>query len=407
MQALRLLACGVVLTALSGCDGQIIGPPGGQPAGKASWLSYKYPTPCVDCPELRDQLEEDAYYCSIALTGGSDPNGVDPVHCAANQPPALDFNAWKTANGFPATGTPEAHAIYGNLGDLRIGRDMNCVKSANENIACYVTNYGPPPFVNDAVNPAWTGPNNEFPALTQAIEDAIVGHGPFATVAMVYNRNASISQNANAVTFYVFDGTGARLPLPALDAEGGKSNPRMCMACHGGTYDSVAHSATGAQFLPFDVFFFQHSLQPGYTLADQQEGYRKLNKLVKETLVRDTPPGDAIEDFINGTYNNAVDTPGTPAVNGYVPPGWAGQETLYNSVYRQYCRMCHLASRTPFLTFTQFKSFAATIEDKVCQSTDMPNAQVPYVKLWEDHVARGDLRRFLTEEGLSTPPSCQ
>ena len=40
--------------------------------------------------------------------------------------------------------------------------------------------------------------------------------------------------------------------------------------------------------------------------------------------------------------------------------------------------MCHLASRTPFLTFAQFQNFAVTIEEKVCQSTDMPNAEGPY-----------------------------
>jgi len=410
MLALRLLACGVFLIALAGCEGQIIGPPGGQPAGRSLWLSYKYSAggctdPNTNCPEIINQVEEDAYYCSIALTGGSAGNGVDPVdpvNCPVNQSPTLSFNLWKAANGFPATGTPEAHAIYGNLGDLRIGRDMNCVKSANGNIACYVTNYGPPPFVTGAVNPDWVGSNNEFPGLTQAIEDAIAGHEPFATVAMVYNRSAALNQSANAVTFYVFKGNGDRLPLPALDAEGGKSNPRMCMACHGGTYDSGTHSVAGAQFLPFDVFFFQHSLQSGFTLDDQQEGYRKLN-----ALVNDTSPAPAIADFIGGTYNHAVDIAGTRALENYVPPGWSGQEKLYNSVYRQYCRMCHLASRTPFLDFTQFQGLKTVIEDKVCQSTDMPNAQVPYAKFWQDKIAQDDLRRFLNSEGLTNLHSCK
>ncbi len=350
MQALRLLACGVFVTALAGCDGQIIGPPtppGTPPPPRALWLSYKYSAggctdPNTNCPEIINQVEEDAYYCSIALTGGSAGNGVDPVdpaNCAQNQPPILNFNTWKMANGFPATGAPEAHAIYGNLGDLRIGRDMNCVKSANGNIACYVTNYGFPPFVNGAVNPDWVGSNNEFPGLTQAVEDAIAGHDPFATVAMVYNRSAALNQSANAVTFYVFKGNGDRLPLPALDAEGGKSNPRMCMACHGGTYDSGTHSVKDAQFLPFDVYYFEHSLQPGYTLDNQQEGYRQLNALVKETQPAPTPttPPTAIADFIDRMYHNTVDTPGTVVTDdSYLPPGWAGQETLYKNVYRQY-----------------------------------------------------------------------
>jgi hypothetical protein len=408
MQALRLLACGIFFTALAGCEGQIIGPPGGAPAERSLWLSYKYSAggctdPNTNCPEIINQVEENAYYCSIAVTGDSAANG-EPLNCADPQSPKLKLEHWKDANGFPVNGTSDAHAIYGNAPDLQIARDMNCVKSANGNIACYVTNYGPPPFdnVHRVVNPDWIGLNNEFPGLTGGIEDAITKDTPFATVAMVYNRSAALSQSANAVTFYVFNGLGDLLPLPALDGEGGKTSPRMCMACHGGTYDSGTHSVRGAQFLPFDVFLFKHSMQPGYTLDDQQEEYRKLNALVKETQ-----PAAAIADFINGTYNNTVDTAGTLAVNNYVPQGWSGQETLYSGVYRQYCRMCHLASRTPFLTFAQFQNFAVTIEDKVCQSTDMPNAQVPYLKFWEDTIAQEDLRRFLRGEGLTNLHNCK
>jgi cytochrome c5 len=409
-QALRLLACGVFVSALAGCEGQIIGPPtppGTPPPARALWLSYKYSEGgCTDrdtnCTEIANKVEENAYYCSIAVTGGSAADG-EPIDCRDPQSPQLTLNHWKEQNGFPASGTPEAHAIYGNLYDLRIARDMNCVKSAaNGNIACYVTNYGPPPFDkrNNVVNLMWLGLNNEFPGLTGGIEAAIVGDAPFATVAMVYNQSAARNNSPNAVTFYVFDGEG-NLFTPALDGEGEKTNPRMCMACHGGTYVPATHSVTGAQFLPFDVFSFEHSPESGYTFDDQQEGYRKLNALVKETQ-----PATAITDFIDGTYHNAVDTPGTPADGNYVPPGWSGQEKLYNSVYRQYCRMCHLASRTPFLEFTQFQGRKTDIEIKVCQSTDMPNAQVPFIEFWRNTVAQGDLRDFLQAQGLTDLHNC-
>jgi hypothetical protein len=63
--------------------------------------------------------------------------------------------------------------------------------------------------------------------------------------------------------------------------------------------------------------------------------------------------------------------------------------------------MCHLASRTPFLTFAQFQQFAPAIENKVCDSMDMPNAQVPLIEFWRDAVALGDLRQFLIDEGLT------
>jgi hypothetical protein len=179
------------------------------------------------------------------------------------------------------------------------------------------------------------------------------------------------------------------------------------MACHGGDYDSTTHSVTGAQFLPFDPFYFQHSSQDGYTLEDQQEAYRQLNKIVNDTL-NDITPAPEIADFISGTYKNAVNTAGTAADGNYVPPGWSGQAKLYNSVYRKYCRMCHMASSTrSFLTFEDFRFFAGAIENKVCNSRDMPNAQVPYVGFWQDLEAQADLRKFLTDQGLTDLHSCQ
>jgi hypothetical protein len=429
LQALRLLACGVFVTALAGCEGQIIGgPPPNPQVVRSSWLSYKYPANCKDCPELTDRVEEFTYYCSIEITGGSFGNGGESAGgCEDPFAPAGDLSKWKRANGFPHTGRPDAHAIYGNLGDLRIGRDMNCVTSANGNIACYVTNYGPPPFDQaiDGVNPVWLGVNN-FPRLGAAVEDARAGTAPFATVAMVWNKNAAINRLPNAVTFYAFDRFGLLLERPALDGEGGKTTPRMCMACHGGTYDSATHSVTGAQFLPFDPFYLQHSSQAGYRFEDQeqQERYRKLNELVNNTLQESlnemTPPASAIAiaEFINGTYNNAVHIEGTPPNGNYVPPGWSDDiadeaerrvsKNLYNSVYRQYCRMCHMASATaPFLTFKAFGDAARVIEEKVCHSTDMPNAQVPFVGFWQDLVAQKDLREFLTGKKLPDLHSCQ
>ena len=84
---------------------------------------------------------------------------------------------------------------------------------------------------------------------------------------------------------------------PALDGEGFKTNPRMCMACHGGKYNSTTHSVTDAQFLPFDVYYFQYSMEAGYTIDDQQEGFRKLNALVNQTN-----PEPEIAAFIDGLY---------------------------------------------------------------------------------------------------------
>ena len=104
---------------------------------------------------------------------------------------------------------------------------------------------------------------------------------------MTFTPNTGAANNANAVGFYVFDDQGGLRPSAALDGEGNKSVPRMCMACHGGTYDANTHSVTGASFLPFDAFYFQYSRQesddygqsfghPEFSLDNQQESLRKL-----------------------------------------------------------------------------------------------------------------------------------
>jgi hypothetical protein len=81
---------------------------------------------------------------------------------------------------------------------------------------------------------------------------------------------------------------------------------------------------------------------------------------------------------------------------------------LYNSVYRQYCRMCHMASRArPFLTFNDFQDLAGVIEEKVWHSKDMPNAQVPFVGFWQNLAAQGDLRDFLKAQRLTDLHNCK
>jgi hypothetical protein len=405
---------------LAGCGGF------SPPPHSNSWLSYRYSFGCNKCADLTDEAEAWNYYCAL---------GVDPTGCANGQQPTLTLDDWKAANGFPTTGHPDAYAAYGNLGDLRIGRDMNCVQSANQNVACYVTNYGVAPAgrgVNgnsaDGTNCDWVGcdlhnPTYTYPNLGFAIDAAIDGLVPFATVAMTFTASSSASNNPNPVGFYVFDKVGNIVPSAALDGEGNKTVPRMCMACHGGTYDPSMHTVTGSSFLPFDVFYFEYSHQrdvggvifsghPEFGLDNQQEPLRKLNALVKATntpAASQTPtqPQAAILEFINGLYPDGVDNPGSTAVDGFVPSGWSANPKLYNSVVRQYCRMCHLGQSATFTTYQHFQNSAPAIEDYVCQSHDMPDAQVPFAAFWKDPLAKADLRDFLKGEGIANLHDCK
>jgi hypothetical protein len=400
-----------------GTGGSTSGPPS---IHANAWLSYKVntlPGPgcgayanCAGLLDFNDSnglSEASKYYCSI---------GIDPTDCANGQTPQYTFRQWKADNGFPATGFPPAHAFYANKGDLQIGRDMNCVKNF-QNVACYVTNYGPPPFIKGAQNPAW-------PDLDNAVDAAINQNSPFATVAMVFNPNRF--PNGDQVTFYVFlnngnPADGTLVNSAALDGEGPKSVPRMCMACHGGTYVPnnassfpFNSSAPGINFLFFDVFFFHYS--PDVTsnsLSNPivQEGFRQLNHLVKLTHTSPSPGVSdlAILEAINDEYPLGVDNQGSVVPNDPPPPsGWSANPNLYKSLFRPYCRSCHLASDIlSFRNYSEFQANAASIQAFVCSVGDMPQAEVPFFLksgsgssygMWSDGQALNDLNVFLNSQ---------
>jgi hypothetical protein len=293
------------------------------------------------------------------------------------------FAGWLAANRF--TGGPfigaTAAATYYNLADLGVGREMHCRKNLTglvvSSIACYVTNYGT--FTDGTADQA------------SALADAIALNNPIATVAMEWYPGGG----SNNVRFFVYDAGGALDPDPALDTQGPKPVPGICIACHGGSYNEATNSLTGAQFLPFDLDAFAYSSTAGYTRTDQEEDFRKLNSFVAATS-----PTTAISDLIDGWYGGAVNTAGTTFDGDHVPSGWSGESTVYREVVARYCRMCH-QSRTGTLDFadlSDFTTYAATIESDVCTSWAMPHAEIPHKAFWESkaraHLFGGVLGRY-------------
>jgi hypothetical protein len=381
------------------------------------WLSFKYQSvcpdlkSCADLTDIGDGGEADQYYRAI---GAEDANGNVIIQ---------NFDQWKQTFGI-AFNSP-VQAIYANKLDLQLGRDMNCVEFPDTGrVVCYVTNYGPAPFDGgkDQENPNW-------PNLDQGVSDALGGdiHNSFATVAMVYDPNG-IGTNGDKVAFYVFaqdpndHGNQLLSRFAALDGEGGKTNPRMCMACHGGTYHEQddtknsppqfhAHSVTGANFLPFDVQSFYYADAP-HDLDSQQEAFRQLNK-----MVLDTHPNQPIQNLINGLYSNNVGTSGAAVPDDtFIPQDWKDSQlskNLYKGLFRHYCRMCHVASTLSFESFASFP--AAPVHAVVCGSHDMPHAEVPFgglagsqqgFGLWKDGAAIQDLKDFLQSKG-EDPKDCK
>lgn len=391
---LRMIAIFAFCAMLSACSS---GPPT-PPSHTDAWLSYKYGFDCgtyfndpadlngttaklsANCPGLSDFAETLNYYNDIGAPS--------------------TFSSWKTTYGFPPTGT-NAEAFYGNVLDLQFGRDMNCSQTGQQ-IACYVTNYGPPP-----ADCATSGNNRcPWPNLEQGVDDSIAQsnvspHAPFATVAMVYNGTPNTNTSpfpSNNITFYVYNATGNLLNFAALDDEGAKSVPRMCMACHGGNYaphsGTTPASVTGIAFLPFDVQSFYYSkLIQSKGIDNQQESFRILNLLVKTVNGGNqpqTPQQTAIVDFINGQYcpdlanggplspcPTPVEQSGSKAVSGYFPTGWVSNQKAYSEVMKPYCRMCHMAQSQPFFTLSEFAN-DGLLKNFACTLRDMPHAEVPF-----------------------------
>jgi len=273
-------------------------------------------------------------------------------------------------------------AIYYNNADLQFGRDMHC-KQTGTSVACYVSNYSstdlPGAPDQDSIHLAEANPRT-----------------PIASVAMEYNPALGI----NAVRFYVYHADGSLFANPALDSEGGKYTPWLCMACHGGAYNSTTHNVEGAVFLPFDVPTVKQDLNPAspFSEVNQREAFGALNGLVLATIPspNTAQANDPVRNLINGWYGwcGGPGAPGcTPddAGHAYVPPppapGWPGQAALYQTIPRFYCRTCHVAQGSTSSTYpdwTQFSDFNSPgfLKSVVCTSRSMPHAEVPFKAFW-------------------------
>ncbi len=267
-------------------------------------------------------------------------------------------------------------AIYRNAGDLGFGREMHCRQKEDGGAACYVTNYG----------------GFDVPAIT-SIADALAHRDPIATVAMEY-----LPSGTNRVRFYVYDGFGALLRDAVLDSEDDvvKPVPGVCLTCHQGSYNPSTDTVTGARFLPFDLDSFEYTTTVGYRRADQEQAFRKLNR-----IVRDTNPTPAMSDLIDGWYApNGVYSETAVFDGSYVPSGWSSESTLYREVVKPYCRTCHAANAANTgIDFLSFSGFAARpIEYYVCDEKLMPHAELTFQKFWNSP-ARAHLAGAL---GLAT-----
>ncbi len=218
---------------------------------------------------------------------------------------------------------------------------------------------------------------------------------------------------------------GGLLKAAALDSQGAKATPGICLTCHGGQYDASLHKAKDSNFLPFDApsFIFSSTFL-SLTESSEREAIRQLNGFVEQaTYARPT-----ISQLIDGWYqwcgsvNKAdcyIDDVGHPFypnqqacpsgdqsdVSCGWPATWGGAnaQSVYQRVPQVYCRTCHVAQAN-FLnidSFTDWSGQSGLIQQYVLLSAGgqhnyMPFAEVPYKAFWQDFQAQSALAAFLS-----------
>jgi hypothetical protein len=383
-------------------------------AGVVDDLTYAAPTGNV----LRDALVTASrnYYATL------DPGNA-----------VISFEKFKNIYGFsqnPATpAATEIVASYANSGDLGFGRDMHCLKKANGDVACYVTNYGTG-YANITPGGGAGGGTDDQDDANAAGQRVTVGaSAEVATVAMEYSDLPG-APGSKVVKFYVYKkalttaaavtptnpaGAYARSISANLDGRGERPVPQLCMICHGGqvpqqsggvpAFGNNTQVTLGSRFLPFDHRLFTFPTNPAnLTKALQEPSIKNLN----EQIVNAAPPApatDPIREVVSGMYNNGASP--TQTLN-FAVPNWVNgasanapnQETFYQRVVANACRTCHIAqpySQLQFNTSGKFLNLAGvnlpplgadnhlmlgTAQMRVCGDYVMPHALRTHDIFW-------------------------
>jgi hypothetical protein len=255
-------------------------------------------------------------------------------------------------------------AVYGNSGDLGVGRRSFCAQKTRTAYlpgvytVCYASAHGIAPG-----EPGFNDPS----LITQPGTD----QNRLLTMVITKEPTGSVFMVFAPLEPYTLS------PTVTLDTQGEKHVPHACLSCHGGTYNPLTHKVDGASFLPIDPGL-QLFANPAEKVA-QQFKIRRINEIIAKS-----GSSPAVVAYINGLYGNAVQLPNQQATPDYVPAGWQAQAGLYRHVVRPYCAMCHLAapSDLSFASWGNFQSNALRIKTAVCGLHTMPHSELQFKEFW-------------------------
>lgn len=191
--------------------------------------------------------------------------------------------------------------------------------------------------------------------------------------------------------FFWFNVNGSQNPGGGPGSWAGNQHaPHTCQNCHGGyiTSSFPPDGNLGASLSPLELrdMDFTNQPYPGSSRiierASQEEAVRLVNEMLLSTNLTPTNR-ERILGLYGVTDPAALTIPvGATQNDAWRPPVWDTEPDLYDQVVRPACLACHANRETVVGSPQEFRSYATTIQQYVCEQLTMPIGGAIAPRFW-------------------------